>query len=405
MSASIKHRLRPSVWELMNWPLLFSAVCLMFFGVIMVTSASISIADNRFGDAFLFGRKHLFYVCIGLVCGFAALRTPTRWLENLSFVFLMGALGLLVLVLIPGVGKSLNGSQRWISFGVVTFQISEFARIALLIYLASYMVRRGDEVRTELKGFIKPLIVITVASALLLAEPDFGAAAVLCGTCLGLLFMAGARLRLFLFGLVVVAALGVLMISFEAYRLDRFAFLDPWKDPYGSAYQLTQSLIAIGSGGITGLGLGGSVQKLFYLPEAHNDFLFAILAEELGLIGVMTLLSLYVVLIYQIIQTGARALKTGQHFGTYLCYGIAIWLSAQVFINLGVSMGILPTKGLILPLMSSGGSAIMVTCLSVGMVLRVHYESMLASHAPVKRKKAKSKKDTEEAPLLGDAHA
>lgn len=376
MSATMTLIRKQNIDTLMNWPLVLSAVCLMLFGVVMVTSASIGIAETKLGDAFYYGRRHFVYVLMGLMLGFSALRTPTRWLEQLSFVFLLGALVLLVVVLIPGIGVQFHGAHRWIRIAGMTMQPSEFARIALLIYLASYMVRRGDEVRANIKGFLKPWLIIAVMSMLLLAEPDFGATAVLCGTCLGLLFMAGARLRLFVLGFALIVATGAVLVATESYRQSRFAFLDPWKDPYGEAYQLIQSLIAIGSGGFSGLGLGSSVQKLFYLPEAHNDFLFAIMAEELGFMGVCVLIGLYSVLLYQIIKTGARALSVNQQFGAYLCYGIAIWLASQIFINMGVSMGILPTKGLILPLMSSGGSAMMVTCLSLGMVLRVHYESI-----------------------------
>lgn len=365
---------RVNGFQAMNWQLLIPAFCLMLFGVVMVTSASISAAELRLDDALFYGKRQFGFVLIGIVLALLVLNVPTSLFEKMSFNFLLLALLLLVLVFIPGLGVGYYGAKRWIKIGAFTAQPSEFARIALMIYLASYMVRRGDEVRTSLKGFVKPWLIIAIMSALLLLEPDFSAAVVLCATCLGLLFMAGARFYLFVLGILSVSLMAAVLIMAKSYRQSRLAFLNPWEDPYGATYQLTQSLIAIGSGGFNGLGLGSSVQKLFYLPEAHNDFLFAILAEELGFIGVLLLLFLYAALIYQIIKIAGNALYVNHLFGAYLCFAIAIWLSAQVFINIGVSMGILPTTGLTLPLMSSGGSAILVTCVALAMVQRVHSE-------------------------------
>ncbi len=399
MSARAATRKRPpvrprSMWTGMDYALLLSFIGLLLFGVVMVTSASIGIVDARLGDAFYYGRRQLIFVGMGLLLAFVALRTPTQWLDRLGFILLLLAFALLVAVLLPVVGKTVNGARRWINFGFITLQVSEFARLCLLIYLAGYMVRRGEEVRSSLRGFIKPLLVIAIAAALLLAEPDFGAAAVLTATCLGMLFLAGARVWQFAACLLIAASLGGLLVWLEPYRMQRMmAFVDPWHEDfmYGSGYQLTQSLIAIGSGGIFGLGLGASVQKLFYLPEPHNDFVFAIVGEELGLLGVTAVLLVFAVLIQRILAVAARALQLGQAFSAYLCYGIALWLSAQVFINTGVSMGLLPTKGLTLPLMSAGGSAVMATCLALGMVLRVNLENaQLARQALPARSKAKA---------------
>ena len=368
-----------SMWMGMDFTLLLSFVALLLFGVVMVSSASVSVADKSFGDAFYYGRRQLIFVGIGLCMAFSLLRTPTWVLDRSGWVLLMLAYVLLVLVLVPGVGKTVNGAQRWIDFGVITLQVSEFARLSLLVYLAGYMVRRGEQVRTSLQGFIKPVALVGLAALLLLLEPDFGAAVVLTATCLGMLFMAGARLWQFAACLLITLVMGAVLILISPYRVERLmAFLDPWGNAFGSGYQLTQSLIAFGSGGINGLGLGGSVQKLFYLPEAHNDFVFAIVGEELGLIGVVLVLLTFTVLVQRILHIAANALELGEEFSAYLCYSIALWISAQVFINTGVSMGMLPTKGLTLPLMSAGGSAIMAVCLALGMVLRVNFENHLA---------------------------
>ncbi len=392
-----------SMWVGMDFALLLSFIGLLLFGVVMVSSASVSVADKNFGDAFYYGRRQLVFVLIGLFLAFALLRTPTWVLDKMGWVLLMLAYVLLALVLVPGVGKTVNGAQRWIDFGVITLQVSEFARLSLLVYLASYMVRRGDQVRNSLQGFIKPVALVGIAALLLLMEPDFGAAAVLTATCLGMLFMAGARVWQFSACLLIALAMGAVLILVSPYRVERLmAFLDPWGNAFGSGYQLTQSLIAFGSGGFNGLGLGGSVQKLFYLPEAHNDFVFAIIGEELGLLGVIVVLLTFGVLVQRILSVAAKALERGEEFSAYLCYSIALWISAQVFINTGVSMGMLPTKGLTLPLMSAGGSAIMAACLAMGMVLRVNFENHVAvlQARPSKTvKKSSTKKVTETTPL------
>jgi cell division protein FtsW len=303
------------------------------------------------------------------------------------------ALLLLIVVLIPGMGRTVNGATRWLDFGLFTFQVSELAKLFLVIYLAGYMVRRAEEVRTTAIGFFKPMALLLAAGALLLMEPDFGAAVVVLVTGLGMLFLGGVRFWQFSALMLVTLGMLVFLAISSPYRLERItSFINPWADPYDSGFQLTQSLIAIGSGGWFGVGLGGSVQKLFYLPEAHTDFLFAVLAEELGLIGSLSLLLLYGYLIWRALDIGAQALREGRTFGGYVAYGIGLLIGLQAFVNIGVNMGVLPTKGLTLPLMSYGGNSVVTTCLSIGLLLRVHYEA--AEPAPRKpsprRKSARS---------------
>ena len=289
---------------------------------------------------------------------------------------------LLLLVLIPGIGHSVNGSRRWLRILGLNFQVSELARVLVLTYVASYAARREQELRETLPGLAKPLGLLGVFFVLLLVEPDFGAATVLMATGFGVLFVAGARLR-YVIGLAVAggALIGWVAMS-ESYRMRRLtAFLDPWADPFNSGFQLTQSLIAIGRGEWFGVGLGESVQKLFYLPEAHTDFLFAVLAEELGLAGVILTLALFIGLVWRALQIARMAADAGLKFQSYLAAGFGIWLGLQSFINIGVNMGVLPTKGLTLPLMSYGRSSLIVTLAWVGLLLRVYHEATAGARA------------------------
>ena len=288
---------------------------------------------------------------------------------------MLGSIVLLGFVLIQGVGHTVNGSTRWLNFGFFTFQISEVSKLFLIIYLSGYLVRRSEEVQTNAMGFIKPMLVLAFASGLLILEPDFGAAAVLLLTGLGMMFLGGVRFgqfALFLFGtLGIMVALAVS----SPYRLSRItSFVDPWADPFNSGFQLTQSLIAIGNGGWFGNGLGGSIQKLFYLPEAHTDFLFAIYAEEFGLAGTLILISLYALFAMRCFSIGKMALLGQQVFGAYLVYGVGLLITLQAIINIGVNMGALPTKGLTLPFISYGGNSILSMSFAVGLVLRVYRE-------------------------------
>jgi len=279
-------------------------------------------------------------------------------------------------VLVPGVGRNVNGATRWLPLGFVNLQVSELAKLAVVVYAAGYLVRRGEEVRSTIQGFVKPLGVMLLFALLLLLEPDFGAVVVIGATLMGMLFLAGVRL--WLFGLLLVAAAGALALLAitSPYRMERLTtFMNPWADPFDSGFQLTQALIAFGRGEWLGVGLGGSVQKLFYLPEAHTDFLFAVLAEELGLLGAVGVIALFAYVVWRGFAIGQVAARAGRHFAAYLSYGIALWIGMQAFINLGVNMGVLPTKGLTLPLMSYGGSSMLVSCIAVALLLRVDRET------------------------------
>ncbi len=366
--------------------LLLSAVFLLCLGMVMVTSASIDISDKQLADPFYYAKRHLFYLMLGIAAAVVAHRVRLVHWEKSGAALAMFALFLLVLVLIPGLGRTVNGATRWLDLGVIGLQVAEFARLFLLIYLAGYLVRRGQEVRSSITGFIKPLAVLGVACLLILAQPDFGSAVVLLLTALGVMFLAGVRLWQFTALLAGMTAFMSLLAISSPYRMQRLTtFLNPWADPFNTGFQLTQSLIAFGSGGWTGAGLGGSVQKLFYLPEAHNDFLLAILGEELGLLGVWVVLVLFALLVWRGMAIGFAAEKHGFKFGAYLAYGLALWIAIQAMINIGVSMGLLPTKGLTLPLVSAGGSSLLVMCISIGLLLRVHLEVTGAQAQALKR--------------------
>jgi cell division protein FtsW len=352
------------------------SVALLGLGLVMVTSASISMADNALGEPLHYLARHGIRVLLGVLLATWALRTPLAVWERGGPILMLTALFLLIVILLPGMGRTVNGATRWLDLGLVTFQVSELAKLFLVVYLSGYLVRRAEEVRTTAIGFFKPMGLLVTASALLLMEPDFGAAAVVLVTGLGMLFLGGVRFWQFSALMTVTLGMLIVVAVSSPYRLQRItSFVNPWADPYDSGFQLTQSLIAIGSGGWFGVGLGASVQKLFYLPEAHTDFLFAIVAEELGLLGSVSLLLLYGYLIWRAMAIGVRSLRAGRYFGGYLAYGIGLLIGLQAFINIGVNMGVLPTKGLTLPLMSYGGNSVVMTCLAIGLLLRIHYES------------------------------
>lgn len=367
--------------------LLLVTAGLLLVGLVMVASASIATAEREFANPFYYLERQMFAVCLGLAAMAIAMAIPTSVWERLAFPLLLLAFLLLVIVLIPGIGAEVNGSRRWMRFGLVNLQISEISRVLLLIYLASYIVRKQSDLKETLQAFLLPLGVLIAAAGLLLLEPDFGAATVLMATGLGLLFLAGVKLRHF-FALVALAigGMGVMAVT-SAYRLKRLtSFLDPWADPFNTGFQLTQSLIAIGRGEYFGVGLGASVQKLFYLPEAHNDFVFAVLAEEFGLLGVLVTLALFLLLVGRTFQISRLAAQAGLTFQAYLAAAFGMWLGVQAFINIGVNMGLLPTKGLTLPLLSYGGSSLMVTLGWLGLVMRIHHEASLSGRSAVARK-------------------
>ena len=357
---------------------LIAAIVLL--GLVMVTSASVSIASEDSGQAFYYLERQLLLTLIGLGCAALLFAVPSALLERAAVPLLAIAIVLLMLVLVPGLGHAVNGSRRWLRLSGANFQVSELARVLVLIYLASYAVRREAQLRESLAGLAKPLALLCCVSALLLAEPDFGAATVLFATGFGLLFLAGARLR-YVVAMTAIAASGFAVAAVSSsYRVRRLtAFLDPWADPFNSGFQLTQSLIAIGRGQWLGVGLGDSVQKLFYLPEAHTDFLFAVLAEELGLLGVVLTLALFLALVWRSFHIARLAADAGLKFPAYIAAGFGLWIGIQTFINIGVNMGVLPTKGLTLPLMSYGRSSLIVALAWTGLLLRVYHEAMLGA--------------------------
>jgi cell division protein FtsW len=360
---------------------LTAALLLLALGLLMVTSASMPIADRQTGQPFYFLLRQGTFLLVGLLAAWLVFQIPlTRW-RRAGPLLLLAAVGLLVLVLVPGVGKEVNGSMRWIGAGPINIQVSEIAKLFVLVYVASYLKRHAAELRTarfrtSASALLRPMAVLAVLAVLLLLEPDFGSVVVLMATALGMVFLAGVRLGQFGTLLVGTAAAMAVLILSSPYRRDRvLSFLYPWDDPFGKGFQLVQSLIAIGRGELFGVGLGESVQKLFYLPEAHTDFLFAILAEELGLAGILLVVALFVVLVWRAFRIGRRAERIGMLFSAWLAYGIGLWFGIQSLFNMGVNMGVLPTKGLTLPLMSYGGSSLVVMCAALALLLRIDVES------------------------------
>ncbi|GHD25969.1 putative lipid II flippase FtsW [Parahalioglobus pacificus] len=347
-------------------------LALILVGLIAISSASIEYGDWHYGNPWHHTQRHLVYILAATVAGVITYRIPVGFWEQTGWAWLLVALALLVLVLVPGIGKEVKGSQRWIQLGAFTLQPSELAKVALVIYLAGYMVRQEEEVRGNWRGFLKPMAVVGAVALLLMVEPDFGATVICAGTAMGMLFLGGVRLGHFLL-MLLVGLLGLVALVFSApYRVARLtAYTDPWADPFGAGFQLIQSLIAFGRGEWLGVGLGNSVQKLFYLPEAHNDFVFSIWAEETGFIGAMLVMGLFAALIGRILWVARQALSQGQKFGAYVCYGTALIFSGQAFVNMGVSSGLLPTKGLTLPFVSYGGTSLIMSCCLLALVLRV----------------------------------
>lgn len=350
-------------------------VALMTIGLIMVASASIAFAALNYDDAWYFARRHGIYLMMGMMVALFVMCLPMSVWQRYSGYLLLFTLLLLVIVLIPGIGKRVNGSQRWLSLGFISIQVSEIAKVCAVIFFASFFARRYQELHFGWQGFLKPLLIVGLFVVLLLLEPDFGSSVVLCGTVFAMMFIAGVRLWHFLLliaiGVVSLAAVAI----FSPYRMQRLiTFLDPWADQFNSGYQLTQSLIGFGRGEWVGLGLGNSLQKLFFLPEAHTDFIFAIIAEEFGLVGAVVTLALFAALIWRIFLLSRQNLAMGRVFPALATFGIAILFSIQVFINAGVASGLLPTKGLTLPFISYGGSSLLINCLLMGFVVRARWE-------------------------------
>jgi cell division protein FtsW len=369
--------------EEMDRLLIVVVAALLSLGLLMVLSASITAADREMGEPFYYLLRQTVYLGLGLGAGIVCLWVPMRFWERSSVILLILAYLLLVAVLIPGIGREVNGSTRWLPLGPVNLQVSEPARLLILMFVAAYVARRPEELATTVVGFLKPMGLVVVACLLILLEPDFGAATVLLATAMGVLFAGGVRLRYFMMLLVPAVGVLALLALTSPYRLRRLtAFIDPWQDPYNTGFQLTQSLIAIGRGEVTGVGLGGSVQKLFYLPEAHTDFVFAVFAEEFGLLGIIALITLYGVLVWRVLAVSSRCARAGSLFSACLTFGLGAWLGAQAMVNIGVNMGLLPTKGLTLPLMSFGGSSLIVCCAALGIIFRADLESRRISNRP-----------------------
>ncbi len=362
-----------------DFALVWAVLLLLALGLVMVYSSSIAIAEGgrSYGQqpAYFLLRQGA-YLAVSFVLAMAAFQVPVAvWQKGALYLFLLGV-GLLALVLIPGVGREVNGSQRWLSLFVVNFQPSEIMKFFAVIYAADYTVRKAGDMHSVSKGFLPMFGVMFLVSALLLREPDFGAFAVITVIAMGILFLGGMSVRLFV-GLILLLAVGfVLLIWFSPYRLQRVVgFMDPWADPYGKGYQLSHALIAFGRGEWLGVGLGASVEKLFYLPEAHTDFLLAVIAEELGFVGVLMVILAFSFIVARAFAIGRQASQLGQHFAALAAQGIGIWIGVQTIINMGVNMGVLPTKGLTLPLLSYGGSSITANCCALAVLLRIDWEN------------------------------
>lgn len=349
---------------------------LAIIGFIMVTSASMPVGQRLTQDPFFFAKRDVIYLILSFGLALLVLNIPMVWWEKYNFLLLITSLILLLVVLVAG--SSVNGASRWINTGIVRIQPAEIAKLALFCYVSGYLVRKTDEVRTRFLGFIKPMCILILMAILLLLQPDLGTVIVLVVTTLALLFLAGARLAPFIIG-IVICAVGVIgLIYFEPYRLRRItSFLNPWEDPFGSGYQLTQSLMAFGRGELWGQGLGNSIQKLEYLPEAHTDFIFSVLAEELGYIGVVLVLLMLFFVAFRSMMIGKQALDAKQHFSGYLACSIGIWFTFQALVNVGATAGMLPTKGLTLPLISYGGSSLLIMFIAIAILLRIDFETRL----------------------------
>jgi cell division protein FtsW len=375
----------------MQYPLdrLVSAatVMLLLFGVIMVGSASTEVSARTYGAPFDLAIRHGIYVFISLGAGAFALMLPTRSWQQIDWLLLLASFALLIAVLIPGIGRTVNGSTRWISLGFFTLQGSEFVKLFSIVYIAGYLVRRKEDVHESMLGFVKPLLLIGLMVLLLLEQPDFGASVVIMAAVMGMIFLAGVPFKHFLPLITGFVALTFVIARWQPYRLERLTtFADPWAHQFDGGYQLTQALIAFGRGEWFGLGLGNSIQKLFFLPEAHTDFLFSILAEELGVFGAGFLIFVFFALVIRALIIGRRAQLAKLEFHGYLAYGIGLILGIQAAINIGVNIGMLPTKGLTLPLVSFGGNSLIVSCMLIGMLLRIEYETRQLPVEPVRKK-------------------
>lgn len=356
--------------------LMAAVIGLLIIGLMMVASSSVMVSTKFYHQPFHFLIRQACYLFFGFLTAIVVMRVDSSTWEKYSVPMLIVCLILLVVVLIPGIGRVVNGSRRWVAIGPISIQVSELAKVTMILYLSGYLVRQQKSVGQSIAGFIKPMIILVIFAFLLLLEPDFGATVVITGTVMAMLFLTGVKLRYYL-GLMLVVGVSLAFLAVSSpYRMARLtAFLNPWADQFNSGYQLTQSLIAFGRGGLLGVGLGDGVQKLFYLPEAHTDFLFAVLAEELGFMGILLVLVLYSILVWRGLMIGFNAYLQGRLFAAFAAYGVTFWLGLQAAINMGVNSGLLPTKGLTLPLLSYGGASLVVNCMVIALLLRIDHEN------------------------------
>ena len=377
--AQIKDTLTPKPSpQLYDVPLLYSMLMLIGVGFIMVMSASMPTAERLFDNSHHIAIRHGMFLAVAFVLFWITVCVPMDWWKRSNAYLLILGMVLLIAVLI--IGREVNGAKRWIPIGPIGFQVAEAAKLYFFSYIAGYLVRKREEVQENIKGFAKPIAVFAVYALLILLQPDLGTVVVMFVTTVGLLFLAGAKLWQFFVLILTGIGLVVLLIIVEPYRMARVVgFLDPWDDPFGKGYQLVQSLMAYSQGGWFGQGLGNSVQKLQYLPEAHNDFIFAVIGEELGLVGVVSILMVLATLVFRALLIGQQALKCGKEYEGYFAFAIGIWFAFQTMVNVGASAGILPTKGLTLPFISYGGSSLMIMTIATGILLRVDFETKMAT--------------------------
>lgn len=364
-------------------------VSLLLLGFVMVSSASLHLGLKTSGSIMHYPLRQMIHIVLGVLVAGVVLKIPMQRWEKYSSLLFIGSLMLLVIVLIPGLGIKVKGSIRWLSVAGLRVQVSEISKACAVMYMAGYITRHYEHLQRSAIGVFRPLFLFVVASALLLMEPDFGSAVVILMIAMGTLFLGGARTGQFIFLFLLFAGFIVTMVYLAPYRLRRVtSFLNPWADPLDAGFQLVQALISFGRGGWFGVGLGAGVQKLFYLPEAHTDFLLSVIAEELGLVGVALVVGLFSLLVWRSFKIGELAMQAGQKFSAYIAYGMGIWLAFQSFVNVGVNMGILPTKGLTLPLMSYGGSSMIIMCVAMALLFRIYSEAIeqLATVPKGKRK-------------------
>lgn len=357
--------------------LMTAVIVLLGFGIVTVASASMHM--SRSGGGMYFVNRHLFALALGIVLAWLVYRTPSHWWQRSSTWLYFFGLGLLLLVFVPGLGREANGALRWVAAGPLSLQTSEFMKIFVVLYMAGYLVRRQIEVAHTFWGFVKPIILLVIACAMLMLQPDFGTTAVLLMTAFGMLFLGGAPLWQFMSLLSLAVGALVALIWVSPYRMERvMTFLNPWEHAQDSGYQLAQALIAFGRGEWTGVGLGNGIQKQFYLPEAHTDFVMAVIGEEFGLIGTLLVIGMFGLIVWRSYAIGTRAEARGDRYAAYVAYGLGLWLGMQAFINIGVNVGLLPTKGLTLPFLSYGSNSLIVCCIAIGLLSRVRYENQTA---------------------------